>query len=68
MKIEFNGNSYNIGNEKAGRFACTGCIFEKASNLKCPDDSEGQCILPLDKIYTDVNFFKYLNYEWKYNL
>jgi hypothetical protein len=53
MKVEFNGKSYNIGN-RAGHSACTGCIVEKSLNLKCPADSEGQCILPLDKIYTDL--------------
>ena len=55
MKIEFNGNSYNIGNI-IGRPACSGCIITKAMNLKCPVDSQGECILPLNKIYTDVNF------------
>jgi hypothetical protein len=51
MKIEFNSNSYTVGN-KTRRFACTGCIIsENKRKLKCPVDSEGQCILPLNKIY-----------------
>lgn len=51
MKVEFNGNFYTVGN-KTRRFACTGCIIsEDKTNLKCPADSEGQCILPLNKIY-----------------
>ena len=53
MKVEFNNNSYNIGN-RIGRVACTGCIMERGQKLKCPSDSEGDCILPLDKIYTDL--------------
>ena len=53
MKVEFNGNSYNIGN-KIGQDACTGCIMSKGRNLKCPIDSEESCILPLHKIYTDL--------------
>lgn len=52
MKVEFNGNSYNIGN-MVGRGACDGCIMERSRNLECPADSEGSCILPLDRIYTD---------------
>ena len=51
MKIEFNGNSYSIGN-KIPREACSGCVIIKYTNLKCPLNSEVQCILPLDKIYT----------------
>jgi hypothetical protein len=51
MKVEFNSNSYTVGN-RTRRFACTGCIIsENKKNLKCPADSEGQCILPLNKIY-----------------
>ena len=50
MKVEFNGNSYTVGH-KIGRCACTGCIISGNKNLKCPADSEGQCILPLNKIY-----------------
>jgi hypothetical protein len=52
MKVEFNDNSYNIGN-MVGRGACGGCIMEESLNLKCPADSEGSCILPLNKIYID---------------
>lgn len=52
MKVEFNGYSYNIGNV-IGRIACTGCIRDGSTNLPCPTNSEGECILPLDKIYTD---------------
>lgn len=52
MKVEFNGNSYNIGN-RIGSSACTGCVIRERANLKCPTDSEGSCILPLNKIYTD---------------
>lgn len=54
MRVEFNGNSYNIGN-MVGRGACGGCIMEGDRNLKCPADSEGSCILPLDKVYTDLS-------------
>lgn len=58
MKVEFNGNSYNIGN-RIGRSACTGCVITgDKRNLKCPTDSEGQCILPLTKIYTDIDFLQ----------
>ena len=58
MKIEFNGNSYGIGNN-IGRLACSGCvIIHEGLNLKCPTDSEGVCILPLDKIYIDANFLQ----------
>jgi hypothetical protein len=53
MKVEFNGNSYNIGN-RAGRIACTGCIMNGGRNLKCPTDAEGSCILPLTKIYINL--------------
>lgn len=52
MKAEFNGNAYLIGNV-VGRSACGGCIMERSRNLECPADSEGSCILPLDRIYTD---------------
>lgn len=52
MKVEFNGNSYNIGN-RATRIACSGCIIAQGSNLKCPN-SKGECILPLDKIYINL--------------
>ena len=58
MKIEFNGNSYTIGNRMIGLSACTGCVINESITLKCPADSEGQCILPLNKIYTDVNFLQ----------
>jgi len=55
MKIEFNGHSYTIGN-RIGRVACTGCVITKGKEiLKCPTDSEGQCILSLNKIYTDLS-------------
>lgn len=57
MKVEFNGHAYNIGN-KIGQSACTGCIIDGSRNLKCPADSEGSCILPLDKIYIDANFLQ----------
>lgn len=54
MKVEFNGNSYNIGH-KIGQSACSGCVInENKEKLKCPADLEGQCILPLNKIYTDL--------------
>lgn len=54
MKVEFNGNSYTIGN-RIGRSACTGCVItENKRKLKCPADLKGQCILPLNKIYTDL--------------
>ena len=52
MRVEFNDHSYNIGN-MIGQCACSGCVNEKSGDLKCPADSEGQCILPLNKIYTD---------------
>jgi hypothetical protein len=52
MKVEFNDNSYTIGH-RTRQFACTGCIIiEGKKNLDCPADSEGECILPIDKIYT----------------
>lgn len=58
MKVEFNGNSYTIGN-RIGRVACTGCaITENKERLKCPTDSEGECILPLNKIYIDADFLQ----------
>ena len=54
MKVGFNGNSYNIGN-RIGSSACNGCILNgNLLNCQCPADSEGQCILPLNKIYTDL--------------
>lgn len=54
MKVEFNDNSYNIGN-RAGRVACTGCIITGSKEmLNCPTDSEGNCILSLTKIYTNL--------------
>lgn len=53
MKVEFNGNSYNIGN-RIGLVACTGCVIDKRRGFQCPLDSKGQCILPLNKIYTDL--------------
>ena len=53
MKIEFNGNSYDIGN-RARQVACAGCIIEQDPNLECPINSKGECILPLDKIYIDL--------------
>ncbi len=52
MKIEYNGSSYNIGN-RIGPLACAGCIMDGSTNLKCPTDSKGSCILPFNKIYTD---------------
>jgi hypothetical protein len=53
MKVEFNGDSYTTGN-RIGQSACTGCVInEDKRNLKCPADSEGSCILPLNKIYID---------------
>lgn len=57
MRIEVNSNSYSIGN-RIGQSVCSGCILNEGRNLTCPTDSEGQCILPLNKIYTDVNFFQ----------
>lgn len=58
MKVEFNDNSYNIGN-MVGRSACGGCIImEESLNLKCPTDSEGECILPLNKIYINGNLYQ----------
>lgn len=53
MKVEFNGNSYNIGN-RIGSSACKGCVIYKSLDFHCPLDSKGECILPLDKIYTDL--------------
>lgn len=53
MKVEFNGHSYNIGNV-TGSSACNGCILNEDLNCQCPTDSEGSCILPLDKIYIDL--------------
>lgn len=56
MKVEFNSNSYTVGH-KIGRCACTGCmITENKKILRCPVDSKGQCILPINKIYTDCCF------------
>ena len=52
MRVEFNGYSYNIEN-KMGQVACAGCIMDGGRNLKCPVNSEGECILSFDKIYTD---------------
>jgi hypothetical protein len=57
MRVEFNGDSYTIGN-RIGLSVCTGYVINESINLKCPADSEGQCILPLNKIYTDVNFLQ----------
>lgn len=57
MKVEFNGYIYNIGN-KTGQVACSGCVINGGRILKCPTDSEGSCILPLDKIYIDANFLQ----------
>ena len=57
MRVEFNGQPYNIGN-KIGQCACSGCVNEKCGDLKCPADSEGQCILPIDKIYIDADFLQ----------
>lgn len=56
MKIEFNGESYNIDN-RIDRVACKGCIMYDGE-AKCPTDSEGSCILPMDKIYINANFFQ----------
>lgn len=53
MRIEFNSNSYSIGN-RIGQSACSGCILNEGLNLTCPTDSEGQCILSLNKIYIDL--------------
>lgn len=53
MKIEFNGNSYTIGNHR-GPAVCNWCIMHRSRDLKCPTDSEGSCILPLNKIYIDL--------------
>lgn len=53
MKVEFNGNSYIIGN-RATRMACSGCIIGQSSNLKCPINSKGECILPINEIYIDL--------------
>ena len=52
MKVEFNGNSYIIGNV-TGNSACNSCVLNEDLDCPCPADSEGQCILPLDRIYTD---------------
>ena len=51
MKVEFNDNSYNIGN-RIGQSVCAGCVNEHGN--QCPTDSEGQCILTFNKIYTDL--------------
>lgn len=32
MKVEFNGNSYTVGN-KTRRFACTGCIISEDKKI-----------------------------------
>lgn len=40
MKVEINGNSYNIGN-RIGWSACTGCIMNGNRNLHRLTDSEG---------------------------
>lgn len=53
MKVEFNGNAYGIGNRIGSYGCCTGCVIDENTKLECPADSEGSCILPLDKIYTD---------------
>lgn len=53
MKIEFNGNFYNVGN-RATRIACSGCIIGQGPNLKCPSNSKNECILPLNKIYINL--------------
>ena len=53
MKVEFNGNPYGIGNH-IGTGACDGCVINESKNLQCPADSEGSCILPLHKIYTNL--------------
>ena len=53
MKVEFNSNSYTVGN-KTRRFACTGCVISKNKRqLNCPTDLKGQCILPINKVYID---------------
>jgi hypothetical protein len=52
MKVEFNGNSYNIGNVTRNS-ACNECVLNEGLDCQCPADSEGQCILPFNKIYTD---------------
>lgn len=53
MKVAFNDSSFTIGN-RIGQDVCTGCIMGIGRNLKCPTDSEGQCILPLHQIYIDL--------------
>lgn len=55
MKIEFNGHSYNVENKIIKLYVCAGCVNE-CETSQCPTDSEGQCILPLDKIYTNCYF------------
>lgn len=52
MKVYFNGNSYNTGN-KTKQNACSGCMIGRGPHVKCPINSKRQCILPLDKIYTN---------------
>ena len=52
MKIEYDGYHYNVGN-RTRPVACSGCIISSTSNLKCPLGPDGQCVLPLDKIYTN---------------
>lgn len=52
MKVYFNGNSYNTGN-RTKRAACSGCIIGMPPHIKCPIDSKRQCVLPIDKIYTN---------------
>lgn len=53
MRVEFNDNAYTIGN-RIGRAACTGCVIDKRLGFQCPLDSKRECILPLDKIYTNL--------------
>lgn len=53
MKVEFNDNSYKIGNHR-GLAVCNGCIMNRSRDLKCPTDSEGNCILSLTEIYTNL--------------
>lgn len=55
MKVEFEGNVYNVKNRTRSS-ACTGCIISKIEHLRCPVDSDYKCILPLDKIYTNGKF------------
>jgi hypothetical protein len=52
MKVYFNGNSYNTGN-MTKRATCSGCIIGRGPHVKCPIDSKKQCVLPIDKIYTN---------------